>query len=498
MKVSELFAGQEYELRGEDVDIQHVAYDSRQVEQGSLFAALVGQQHDGHDHIDDAVSQGAAVVMCERPVSTQISVVQVENARRGLAEVARQLYGDPAAKLLMIGVTGTNGKTTTVHLLEKILNGAGHRSGIIGTLGARYVSDRGVVHTKTELTTPESLDLVELIADMAAANTSAVAMEVSSHALDQYRVAGLSFDVGVFTNLSHEHLDYHGTLDAYFSAKARLFSERLKDTGCAVLNVDDPRVRTLMNGSAIGFSASGESSDGIDARIVLRHAELSVDGMSLVVAFDGDELAVTSPLIGRFNIENILAAMAAAFATGIEPATIGRGVAALSAVPGRLERVSGDGQPLVLVDYAHTADALTKALEAAREVTEGKLICVFGCGGDRDVDKRQPMGEVAAHGADWVVVTNDNPRMEDPRDIAAAIEMGLRRAQPGADSSGFVIELDRAVAIERAIGAANQGDTVLIAGKGHEDYQIIGKEKRDFDDRVRARAALAAQQSAET
>lgn len=496
MKVSQIFDGQDVRIDGADVDVSALSYDSRTVDRGGLFAALGGARADGHDHIPLAISSGAVAVLCAREIETGAATrVIADNTRLALARAARRFYNDPAARLRMVGVTGTNGKTTTAHLLESIFAAAGERPGIIGTLGTRHAGGE----EETGLTTPESVDFVALLGRMADAGTTAVAMEVSSHALAQERVSGASFDVGVFLNLSQDHLDYHGTLEDYFAAKARLLRERLKPGGAAAVNLDDRRIFEL--GSALrvdrpvfGFSQVGRDKDF--CRVFPENTRLGPTGIVATIQTDAGQLEIESPLVGGFNLQNILAAIAAARALGIEPRDIERGIAALGGVPGRLERVANSDGPLVLVDYAHTPDALEKALGAVREITSGRLFCVFGCGGDRDEQKRPQMGAAVARGADWSVVTSDNPRTEKPAAIIDAILPGFERHGAARSDEptvgGFTVVVERDEAILRAIGLAGAGDTVLIAGKGHETYQIVGTTKHPFDDREQARAALTA------
>jgi UDP-N-acetylmuramoyl-L-alanyl-D-glutamate--2,6-diaminopimelate ligase len=485
--VHQLFAGLGETITGADVEAASLVYDSRRATPGACFAALPGARADGHAFVPQALAGGATSVVCERPVDCgRATRILVPDARLALATAARRFHGDPAARLVMVGVTGTNGKTTTTHVIEAILAAAGQRPAIIGTLGHRFEGD----YVTTGLTTPESVDLVALVRALAERGATAVAMEASSHALHQHRVAGVDYDVGVFTNLTHDHLDYHGTLEAYFEAKAILFRERLKAGGRAVVNFDDAYGRKLAGPGVLFFSAAGDAGAGLR----VQSQKLSGGGTELELVTPAGPLHLTSPLVGRFNVENVLAAVGVGLALGLAPAVITRGVAAVGAVPGRLERVSGAGQPLVVVDYAHTPDALEKVLRAVRGITPGRVYCVFGCGGDRDPKKRAPMGELAARLADWSVLTSDNPRSESPAAIAAAVEAGLK--QGGAVPSdapaagGYRVELDRARAIRLAIGAARPGDAVVVAGKGHETYQIVGGETRHFDDREEARAAL--------
>jgi UDP-N-acetylmuramoyl-L-alanyl-D-glutamate--2,6-diaminopimelate ligase len=422
-----------------------------------------------------------------------VTQIVAADSRKALAQAARRFFGDPAARLCLAGVTGTKGKTTLAHLLEAVLQAAGHRTGMIGTLGTRHTRADGSLATGvTGLTTPESVELMAMLAGMVQDGVTAVAMEVSSHALEQHRVGGLDYDVGVFTNLSLDHLDYHKTMEAYFQAKTRLLHERLKASGAAVLNLDDPRVATLLPAlpstrPVFGFSKDPSQSA---ARVRVRQADLTPAGVHASISCDGKAVTVHSELVGVFNLENILAAVAVGMALGLAPEAIAAGVKALRAVPGRCERVSS--RPLVVVDYAHVPDALEKIIDTLREVTRGRLLCVFGCGGDRDSSKRPVMGRIVGEKTDAAIVTNDNPRTEVPERIAEAIVDGLLRTRmPEGFPGGYIVELDRAKAIETAVLAAGDDDTVLIAGKGHEDYQIIGREKRHFDDRQEAQKALA-------
>ena len=485
--MNELFRDQPVTITGPDVAVTGLAYDSRQVQPGFLFAALRGVTSDGHAHIGDAIARGAGCVLSEEPIEAEsVTSIVSEDSRQALARAARVFFGDPAEQLTMVGVTGTNGKTTTALIVEGVLRAAGKRAGVIGTLGARFEGEL----TDTGLTTPQSVELVKLLGSMQESGATAAVMEVSSHALVQHRTSGVSFDVGVFTNLTQDHLDYHGSLDEYFEAKALLLRERLKEGGQAVINLDDPMVATLADERVIGFSRKGHSQ----ARIRVVEERLTLHSIELTVEVDGETFEITSPLVGAFNVENILAAVGVALALGIAVDVVAEGLAEISAVPGRLERVSQADEPLVVVDYAHTPDALEKALSVLRELTDNRLLCVFGCGGDRDARKRAPMGRAVGQIADVAVLTNDNPRTEDPQAIADAVIPGLEEAgmteQDDSSLRGYRVELDRMRAIELAVRAAGPGDAVLIAGKGHEDYQIVGDEVRHFDDREAARRVL--------
>ena len=482
MKVRELFKGQAVQVSGDDVSVTGLVYDSRKVQPGVLFAALSGAASDGHDYIPKAIELGATAILCEREVETgQIPRVVAPDARHALALAAREFFDDPGSRLKTVGITGTNGKTTTAYLVGGMLEAAGVPTGIVGTLGAVF---KGEIR-ETGLTTPESVPLLGLLNEMVDADVRAAVMEVSSHALLQHRAAGVGFDVGVFTNLTQDHLDYHKSLEDYFEAKALLLETHLKAGGVGVLNLDDPKVATLWGESTIGFSQS--SSTG--ASVYLKSSELSSERTVLRIETPKGELEVRSALVGDFNVQNILAAVSVGIALELDLEAISCGLGAVEAVPGRLERVFVEGaeeQPLVLVDYAHTPDALEKALKAVRQITTGRLIVVFGCGGDRDSSKRALMGRVCALHSDWAVVTSDNPRSEDPGLIVEEILVGLKKSDAvvGANSNdgGYLVELDRALAIAIAIESAVEGDCVLIAGKGHEDYQIIGDSKIHFDD----------------
>lgn len=477
MRLSELFRDTVHERIGEDVDVVSLAYDSRKVRPDSLFAALPGAEFDGHDFVDDAVARGAVAVLCERTVGHPTEV-RVKNSRKALAQAARVFSGAPDSTLKAVGITGTNGKTTVSVLVKAIFEHAGARTAALGTLGLM----EGHRTTQTSLTTPESVDLMEMLAQLRDAGTDVLVMEVSSHALDQYRVGGVCYDAAVFTNLSRDHLDYHPTMDAYFNAKAKLFRERLKPGGISVLNLDDPWGRRLTGELSSNVWTYSDRSDAA----TIHPVELTVDGrgIAIVVDFRGERLSVRSELIGSFNVSNLLAAIAVGLALELPHSAIKDGLESITSIDGRFERLGGGDAPLVVVDYAHTPDALTKALETLRPLTRGALICVVGCGGDRDPGKRPQMGQ-AAGGADYVFVTNDNPRTEDPKAIASAICVGLE-----ATGTPYEMVLNRRDAIHQAITKASSGDVVLVAGKGHEDYQLIGNERIDFDDRKVARAAL--------
>jgi UDP-N-acetylmuramoyl-L-alanyl-D-glutamate--2,6-diaminopimelate ligase len=456
---------------GADPEVAGVAHDSRRAAPGDVYVAIVGERFDGRRFAGDAVARGAVAIVGPPPGSAtppEVPWLVTAEPRSVLGPLAARVYGHPDREMVMAGVTGTNGKTTTAILLAGLLSAAGLPAGVLGTLGNRF---RETVFEGGH-TTPEASDLFCILRAMKSAGAQAVAMEVSSHALAMGRVAGAAFDVAVFTNLSRDHLDFHLDLAGYFAAKRRLFSQ-LKATGKAVVNVDDPYGRELLAElpGAITFGATGA------VRVV--DAELSTRGTRARIATPRGSLDVTSPLLGRFNLANTLAAVAAAEALELSHDAIAYGLAHQRPVPGRMEPVDRSQPFAVYVDYAHTDDGLRAALTSLREMVgpAGKVVVVFGCGGERDPGKRPLMGETAERLADRVIVTDDNPRREDADGIVAMILRGIRR--PGA----VLVERDRARAIGAAIAEARSGDAVLIAGKGHEDYQVFGAERRRFSDR---------------
>lgn len=483
-----------------DADITGITVDSRRVEPGNLFVAVRGVERDGHEFIADAVARGAIAVMAEQWADDgggqdKPNVVLVPNARRALALASANFFGQPSRRLLVAGVTGTNGKTTVTYVLESIIRAASKKVGVMGTVECRYAG-----HSETlEHTTPDAVLLQKKLAEMTAAGVTHVALEVSSHALDQQRVSGVHFKVAGFTNLSQDHLDYHKSLDTYFEAKARLFSECLRKSRArgrmAVVNIDDARGAQLLErwgGKALSVSLDPKS----DADVVALDAKYTLTGVTATVRTPKGVWEIESALVGEHNLSNILVAMGMALAMGFSKARITRGLRALERVPGRLERVPNEDGKNVFVDYAHTPDALSKALTAIRPLTKGRVIVVFGCGGDRDKEKRAPMGEAVGASASLAIITNDNPRTEDPAAIAKSVEEGLKSAgwspmtAAPADKT-YKVELDRRTAIRMAIDWMNADDALIIAGKGHETYQIVGTEKRRFDDREEARRLLA-------
>ncbi|MFE8937654.1 UDP-N-acetylmuramoyl-L-alanyl-D-glutamate--2,6-diaminopimelate ligase [Streptomyces sp. NPDC007872] len=471
-----------------DAEISGITHDSRAVRPGDVYAALPGARLHGADFVAQAAGLGAAAILtdpagAERAAATGLPVLVVEDPRARMGELAAEIYGRPGADLLRIGITGTSGKTTTAYLVEGGLRGAGRRTGLVGTVEMRIGDER----IKSERTTPEATDLQALFAVMRERGVEAVAMEVSSHALVLGRVDGCVFDVAVFNNLSPEHMEFHSDMEDYFQAKAGLFTPERSRLG--VVNLDDAYGRRLVKEAGVPvltFSAEGRAdADWRAEDLVLG----SHDSTFTAVGPRGERIPATAPLPGPFNVANTLAAIAVLAAAGLDPKAAAEGVAAVPGVPGRLERVDA-GQPyLAVVDYAHKTDAVESVLRSLREVTEGRLHVVIGCGGDRDVTKRGPMGAAAARLADTAVLTSDNPRSEDPLAILTAMFTGA--AGVPAEERGEVLVLaDRAAAIAAAVARARPGDTVLVAGKGHEQGQEIAGAVRPFDDREVLRAAI--------
>jgi len=477
-----------------DVDVGGVAIDSRRVAPGDIFFALAGTHTDGRRHVADAVARGARVIVAQGGADApSATVLDAEHPRVVLAQVAARLTGDPSAHMTVVGVTGTNGKTTTTHLLEGIWEAAGHRTGVIGTIAYRFAGRT----LPAPLTTPEAPEIQRLLAEMRSAGVTHAVMEASSIAIAQDRTTAVHFAAAVFTNLTLDHLDFHGDMEAYFAAKARLFTELLPASArldpVAIVNVDDAhgvRLAAAVRTRCVPFGR------GADAVVRLEAVESTLVGTRGIIVLGTRRVPFTSPLVGAPHCENIAAAAATAWALGVEPDVIAAGIAATAPPPGRIERIAGPGFTVV-VDYAHTPDALERLLDALRPLTPGALVTVFGCGGDRDRTKRPIMGEAAARRSDIVIVTSDNPRTEDPARILQEIEVGvnvggmspLGEIRPGV--RGYVVEADRLRAIELAIGLARVGDVVVVAGKGHEDYQIIGTTRHHLDDREEVRRAIA-------
>lgn len=490
--VGDLFARAGLAAPGGNAGIQvaGITDNSRAVENGWMFIATRGTRSDGHDFASDAVRRGASVVVVEHDVSVpaETPVIRVPDSREALGLLAHAYRGNPSSRMLVFGVSGTNGKTTTTYLLESILREAGYKPGVIGTIEHRFADQ----HVKAQNTTPTALELSDLMARMAETGVNALAMEVSSHATDQRRIAGIEFDIGVLTNITQDHLDYHGSMEEYAAAKRRFYFDCL---------LRPRHKKSPEPGAAFGIDnewAARFAKDfparqltfglGDEARVRADGIEFSPNATRFEIVTDNGRLAIASKLLGQFNVQNVLGAASASLLAGIPQDAIVRGIASLTPVSGRFEQVDC-GQPFaVVVDYAHTPDGLERILHSARQMTRNRVVTVFGCGGDRDPGKRPKMGRIAGDMSDIVFLTNDNPRTEDPQKIADMAFVGVTESQLPHSAANVV--LDRRVAIEAAIGAAQEGDVVVIAGKGHEDYQILNTGTVHFDDREVAREVL--------
>ncbi|MGH2911106.1 MAG: UDP-N-acetylmuramoyl-L-alanyl-D-glutamate--2,6-diaminopimelate ligase [Solirubrobacteraceae bacterium] len=492
MRLDELTAAEVPGLRSisptsDAVEIANLEYDSRRVAAGALFFCIDGHERDGHDFASQAVASGATALAVERPLSLGVPELLVESTRAAMGPLAARFYRDPTSKLRVVGVTGTNGKTTTAHLVRTLLEASGERCGLLGTVKSVVA---GVERPATR-TTPEAIDLQADFRSMLDGGETCCAMEVSSHALALGRTDAVRFAVAIFTNLTQDHLDFHSTMEDYFQAKRRLFMPRVADTkpGVAVVNLDDPYGRRLadeLDGPLVTFAID------TDADYRAEDVRVELSGSCFQLHTTSGRRTIRLPLPGRFNVANTLAALAATSSLGADLDTsieaLERGVR----VPGRVEPVEEGQGFAVLVDYAHTPDSLENVLRAAHEVGDGRVICVFGAGGDRDRGKRPLMGEVGARLADVLVVTSDNPRSEDPEAIIAEIMAGSMRASRPPGAPPIAVEVDRRAAIERGVRVAQDGDVLVIAGKGHEQGQeFAGGVKVPFDDVTVAREALA-------
>ena len=450
-------------------EIAGISYDSRRTKPGDMFVAISGFESDGYDYIPSAVKNGACVILCDRAPKVEIPYVLVENCRHALAMASRNYFGDPAGEMCVIGVTGTNGKTTSTylmkHLLEEKLNA---KVGLVGTNG-NMIGDE-LIHT--ERTTPESFELQQLFREMADAGCTHVVMEVSSHSLTLDRVAGIDFRVGSFTNLTQDHLDFHHTMEEYAEAKSRLF----KHCACGCINMDDKWHDKIAENAKCRLLTY--SADGKDADLTASDIRLSASGVEFTAAYMGDTARVKLAIPGKFSVYNALNVIGMGLALGLSLADCADAMSGAKGVKGRMEVVPTDGDYTILIDYAHTPDALENALRALRDNVQGRLIVLFGCGGDRDRTKRPIMGAIAADNADFVIVTSDNPRTEDPNAIIDEIVEGLKNK-----TTPHKVICDRAEAIRWAIDNHLPDDVILLAGKGHEDYQVGGHEKRHMDER---------------
>ncbi len=485
MRLADLLVAVSAELTAglPDTEINGITNRSRDVAPGFLFVAWRGMEHDGHDYIPEALERGATAVVMERDVSLPagVAAIRVADGRTSLPRLVARFYGDPSHELRVVGITGTSGKTTTAFLTEAVFHQSGHRTGLIGTIWVKI----GDQIDAAEATTPEASDLQRIFAKMVQVQTEYAIMEVSSHALELNRVDQTRFTVGVFTNISHEHLDFHKTFDNYVKAKRKLFEQMAEDAEApswAVINGDDPEGAKLADELSIPVIRFG-LSDSADLRAT--GIQVSPHGTIFTVHYAGACVAMRLKLIGRVNVYNALAAIGVALTQGMSLEAIADTLSQVAGVPGRFETVD-EGQPFtVVVDYAHKPDALAKVLSTCRELCQGRIITVFGCGGERDTTKRPVMGEIASRYSDITILTSDNPRREDPSEITRQIALGCEAA-----GGHYVTILDRAQAITAAINQAHQGDLVLIAGKGHETYQLFGDHTVSFDDREVAREAL--------
>lgn len=481
MRLTELIHTLECTVKGTgDPEVRGVFYDSRKVEKGGIFAAIPGEHTDGHQYIKGAVEKGASCVLAEREtLDITVPQVIVKDIRAGLSKISDVFYGEPSKRLTMIGVTGTNGKTTTTFLLEGILKEAGFNPGVIGTVNYRY---NGNIFEAPH-TTPQSPDLHKILREMADRGVTHCVMEVSSHSLEQKRVADCRFNAGVFTNLTHDHLDYHKTMDEYFRCKAMLFQHVRDAKGASATNFDDSWGRIIKKDFPETLTYS--LRDGSD--IYPKEYSLLEGGIEALIKTPEEDLKISSHLVGEYNLQNILAALSVCYGLKVDGEAIRSGLQKLKRVPGRLEKIEVKGKTnfRAYVDYAHTGDALERALEALGRVAKGRIITVFGCGGNRDRLKRPKMGEISTRLSTITIVTSDNPRDEEPLEIIKEIEAGIKgvkKLSGTLEGNGYTVIPDRREAIKKAVSIAKDGDTVLVAGKGHEDYQIIKGKKYHFDD----------------
>ncbi|MCX5780902.1 MAG: UDP-N-acetylmuramoyl-L-alanyl-D-glutamate--2,6-diaminopimelate ligase [Firmicutes bacterium] len=478
MQLGEMMQGIEIRLLAGELnqDIKGISYDSRKVKPGDLFVCIKGLKSDGHEYIGQALNRGAVALLVEREIAvdTKVVVLLTGDSRRALPMAAANFFGHPSQQVKVVGVTGTNGKTTTTHLIQAILEELGARTAIMGTLYAR-IGDQQIIMGHT---TPEALEIQDFMHLVQSEKGDYLIMEVSSHALDLGRVDQIHFHAAVFTNLTQDHLDYHVSMDKYKQAKLRLFSALAREAGAfAVINADDPAAGDFVQASGAKYCLYGVNQEA-DVKAIQLHSSLK--GSQFTVVHGTDTFDINMKLIGRFNVYNALAAIAFALCEGVDKTIIKSALEKIKGVPGRFELVDCGQDFTVVVDYAHTPDGLENILRTGREILENRLITVFGCGGDRDKSKRPLMGKIAAQYSDFCIVTSDNPRSEDPEAIIDDIIPGLKAVE----NSYYAKIIDRREAIHQAICLAKKGDLVVIAGKGHETYQLINDQVLEFDDRL--------------
>lgn len=464
MLASELFKDR---WTGQDIEINGITIDSREAKEGFVFICIEGMERDGHDYAESAAKSGAAVIVAQKPVSVDIPVIEYEDTKLAMAELSSRFYGEPEKRLKLVGITGTNGKTTVSYLIKNILETAGKTVGVIGT-NEILVGNRDVGIKSSTPTTPNSLELRKIFAKMLEMGAEYVVMEVSSHALDLHRVAGLSYDVGIFTNLTRDHLDYHKTMENYFLAKKKLFD--ISKIG--VINGDDEYGAKLLGNVPCATMCVGREKGDIAATNI----KINAKGVDFEVIYKGKSYPVNLGISGMFSVYNGICAMGAALALGIDMEDVISGICTSAGVKGRLERVPTGTDYSVIIDYAHTPDGLENVLNAVNSFKVGRCILVFGCGGDRDATKRPIMGDIGTRLSDIAIITSDNPRTEDPEKIIADIVSGIKDGE-------YKVVVNRREAIGYALSIAEKDDIVLLAGKGQETYQIIGKEKTHFDER---------------
>ncbi len=479
MKMSELAKfGKLLNTQLGDPEFTGIAYDSRKVTKGDLFISLVGRNFDGHEFIKDAISKGAVGAVVSKPVDAKIPLLLVEDTRTSMASISAHFYGHPSEKLNIIGVTGTNGKSTVTFIINSILKTLGHKTGMLGTI---YYDIAGKI-IKGERTTPESADIQRFMREVVDRGGDFFVMEVSSASVCEKRILEIKFSDAIFTNLSHEHLEYHGTFENYKKAKLEFFKLAARQNAKAVVNIDDPHSKDFMR---TFLESGGERlvTYGIETpkeeydfpHFTAKNLKLSVAGSTFSIRWNGNSIPVHTKLIGKHNIYNILAAFAAVYTYGFSPLEIVDAIEKIDSIPGRLERIEKNGVN-IFIDYAHTPEALKQVSKTLKGLTEGRLIVVFGAGGDREKEKRPLMGAVASRYADFIILTSDNPRSEDPESIIKDIEKGI-------SGENYTIEIAREKAIKKAYEISKPGDTILIAGKGHEEYQEIDGKKLHFSDR---------------